>query len=394
MNSDVPKREILVVDDSKVVRWTAKKILQSDYTIHEAASGLEGWEVLQQNPNIAAVFSDLQMEGSDGYELLALIRGSDDPHLLNLPVIIITGNDDGDSTKRKVLNLGATDFIVKPFDAVTLKNRADAYIGYCQKLAEVEEKSERDRLTGLANRQSYFIHGDQDLSLAVRHKTELAVALLEVNHFMDLLNQYGKKSAAHILVKLSQAIVTTLRREDISARIGTARFALILPLTNRVGSLRSIERLCEEIDSLAINVSGQPLDLRISAGVAILNLEQPCATFAQLVGEAKEALNSAIAAGGGVVTNIVPLAAEVENVVPITAAEAPSESQGTRRATDQQPSLDIIQAIAKIEAGAGDSINADQLSQLMRAVMPLLSHANKELDLGMTAVLEAASEKL
>jgi len=395
VNSEASKIEILVVDDSKVIRWAATKILRSDYTVHEACNGLEAWEILQQNNNIAAVFSDLQMEGSDGYELLALIRGSENPHLLNLPVIIITGKDDDDDTKAEVLNLGATDFIVKPFDTVTLKNRASAYIGYSQKLAEVEDKLEQDKLTGMANKQSFFARGEKDLSLAVRHETELSVALIEVDRFMDLINEYGKQNAARALLKISQTITDSLRKEDLSARVGTARFALILPLTNRIGSMRSIERVCEKMSSLGLSVQGKVLDIRISAGVVGLDLEQPCSNFTELVGQAEGALNKAIASGGA------SMVSAADNVVhslgegaPAAASEkAPAEQ--TRRAADENPlGIEIIQAIGQIEAGVGSAISSDQLSSLVRSILPLVSYANEKLDLGMTDALEAAKEKL
>jgi len=403
VNSEASKTEILVVDDSKVIRWAATKILRNDYTVHEACNGLEAWEILQQNENIAAVFSDLQMEGSDGYELLGLIRGSEDSRLLNLPVIIITGKDDDDDTKAGVLNLGATDFIIKPFDTVTLKNRAAAYIGYNQKLADIEEKLEHDKLTGLANKQSFFAHGEKDLSLAVRHKTELAVALLEIDRFMDLINNCGKQNAARVLLKISQTITNSLRKEDLCARIGTARFALILPLTNRVGSLRSIERLCEKINSLGLRVENNVLKISLSAGLAEVDPEQSCSTFLQLVEGAEEALNKAIASGGNSMVsasdNIVhPLSGASGKVAPTSETAPMSQkppAEQMQRATDTNPpDMDIIQAIAQIEAGVGDAIRSDQLCKLVRAVLPLVSHANKRLDLGMTAALEAAKKKI
>lgn len=393
MNSEAPKVEILVVDDSKVIRWAATKILRNNYTVHEATNGLEAWEILQQNENIAAVFSDLQMEGSDGYELLDLIRSSDEPRLLNLPVIIITGKDDDDDTKAEVLNLGATDFIVKPFDTVTLKNRAAAYIGYNQKLADVEEKLEQDKLTGLANKQFFFTHGEKDLSLAVRHETELTVVLLEIDHFMDLINTQGKKRAARVLLKISQIITDSLRKEDLCARIGTARFALILPLTNRIGCRRSIERICNKISTLELRVESGVLDIRLSAGLSGVDPEQGCASFTELVRQAEGALNRAIASGGGgslvnAKDSIVhPLASAVSDNV------APQSRQA--KATDENPlGTEITQAIAQIEAGAGDVISSEQLVSLMRAVLPLINHANKKLDLGMAFALAAAKEKL
>lgn len=392
MNSETPKTEILIVDDSKVIRWAASKILRNDYTVHEATNGLEAWEVLQRNENIVAVFTDLQMEGSDGYELLALIRGSDESRLLNLPVIVITGKDDDDDIKAEVLNLGATDFITKPFDTVTLKNRAAAYIGYNQKLAEVEEKLEHDKLTGLANKQFFFTHGEKDLSLAVRHETELAVVLLEIDHFMDLINDHGKQKAARVLLKISRVITESLRKEDLCARIGTARFALILPLTNRIGSLRSIERICEKITALGLRVENSLLDIRLSAGLAGVDPEQSCASFTQLVEQAEEALNRAIASGGGSMVNAKDSVAH-----PLGGAvtgEAPPGEPMPRATDENRFGMEITQAIAQIEAGVGDAISQEQLTRLIRTILPLVSHANKKLDLGMASALEVAGERL
>jgi len=395
VNSEATKKEILVVDDSKVIRWAATKILRNDYTIHEACNGLEAWGILQQNENISAVFTDLQMEGSDGYELLGLIRGSDESRLLNLPVIVITGKDDDDDTKAEVLNLGATDFIVKPFDTVTLKNRAAAYIGYSQKLAEVEDKLEQDKLTGLANKQFFFTHGEKDLSLAIRHETELAVALLEIDHFMDLINTHGKQKAARVLLKISQTITSCLRREDLCARVGTARFALILPLTNRIGSLRSIERVCKKISTLGLKVESGVLDIRLSAGVSGIDPEQGCADFTQLVRQAEGALNRAIASGGGSMVNardsiVHPLGGGASD----DAGKAAPKEQSPRATDENSLEMEITQAIAQIEAGVGDAISLDRLHSLTRAVLPLLDYANKKLDLGIISALEAAREKL
>ncbi len=393
MNSETPKTEILIVDDSKVIRWAASKILRNDYTVHEATNGLEGWEILQRNENIAAVFTDLQMEGSDGYELLGLIRGSDETRLLNLPVIVITGKDDDDDTKAEVLSLGATDFITKPFDTVTLKNRAAAYIGYNQKLADVEERLEHDRLTGLANKQFFFLHGEKDLSLAVRHATELAVVLLEIDRFMDLINAHGKQKAARILLKISQVITGSLRKEDLCARIGTARFALILPLTNRIGSLRSIERICRKIGELNLRVESGPLDIRLSAGLSEFTPGQECAHFSQLVAQAEEALNKAIASGGGSVVN-----AKDGLVQPLADGAAAAESapgEPAARAGDEPPfGVEITQAIAQIEAGVGEAISQQQLTALTRAILPLLDHADRRLGLGLGPALETARERL
>lgn len=123
MSENNNENQVLVVDDSRVIRRAAVKILQKEFDVIEAEDGEDAWDELQQNSKISMVFSDLGMPNMDGFELLKTIRQADDPVLAKIPVIIITGAEETDGTKEEVLKLGATDFISKPFDSISLKTR-------------------------------------------------------------------------------------------------------------------------------------------------------------------------------------------------------------------------------------------------------------------------------
>ncbi|ANB02168.1 response regulator [Ectothiorhodospira sp. BSL-9] len=108
---------ILVVDDSRVMRQALNKILRRRYQVVDAPDGMEAWTLLEQNPGIACVFTDLSMPQLDGYGLLQRIRESDDARLKSLPVIIVTGNEDDEGTRRKAAERGANGVVMKPFRA-------------------------------------------------------------------------------------------------------------------------------------------------------------------------------------------------------------------------------------------------------------------------------------
>jgi DNA-binding response OmpR family regulator len=108
---------ILVVDDSRVMRQALNKILRRRYQVVDAPDGMEAWTLLEQNPGIACVFTDLSMPQLDGYGLLQRIRDSDDTRLKALPVVIVTGNEDDEGTRRKAAERGANDVVMKPFRA-------------------------------------------------------------------------------------------------------------------------------------------------------------------------------------------------------------------------------------------------------------------------------------
>ena len=95
------KPMVLVVDDSRLMRLAARKILKNDFEILEAEDGEVAWDKLQDNNNITLVMSDLSMPNLDGLGLLKKIRESSQPELKELPVIIVTGAEDDDGSKKR-----------------------------------------------------------------------------------------------------------------------------------------------------------------------------------------------------------------------------------------------------------------------------------------------------
>ena len=125
MSSNISdKVEALIVDDSPTILATAKKMLDSEFVVHTAKDGKEAWDLINENDEIMLVFTDMQMPVLNGMQLLLMIRESEDHRISRLPVIMITGQSDSPAGKRAVFDIGATDFIGKPFDAMDLLSRA------------------------------------------------------------------------------------------------------------------------------------------------------------------------------------------------------------------------------------------------------------------------------
>ena len=154
-NNENEKPTVLIADDSKVIRKSIIKMLGDEYNVLEAADGVEALEMLQQHDEIRLLFSDLGMPRMDGYELLAAVRASEDEGLAEIPVIIVTGKEDTEEAKEKMLEMGATDLIGKPFHSAELKSRTRSYIKLTRKVKKLEEASPFDKATGLAT-PDYF----------------------------------------------------------------------------------------------------------------------------------------------------------------------------------------------------------------------------------------------
>jgi CheY-like chemotaxis protein len=136
------KPVILIVDDSRVMRMALKKMLRANFDLLEATDGEDGWNKLQQNPSITAVFCDLSMPVLDGFGLMSRVRASDLEWLSEIPFIVITGNEEDDGVREQAMESGATDFITKPFRSSEIMERASKYV-----LHVTEESSEDQKLT-------------------------------------------------------------------------------------------------------------------------------------------------------------------------------------------------------------------------------------------------------
>lgn len=289
----VEKPEVLVVDDSKVIRLAAKKMLGSEYTIHLAEDGLVGWELLQQNHSVSVVFTDLSMPNLNGMELLNNIRGSSNDHIANLPVIIMTGHDDSDSVKQDVFDAGATDFITKPFESIDLLSRAKAFARLSRKVVELEKKTGHDKLTGLFNANSLEEQGAKAFSFSSRHKLFISTVYFEIKDFQDFFLNYGKNVAQQIIVTVGQRLQEVMREEDIAARIGVAKYALVLPMTNKQKTEIVINRVRESINKLVFDTGKEKIRVNFVAGYTAPDLSGD-GEFNDMLEQTEDALQRAI----------------------------------------------------------------------------------------------------
>jgi len=292
-NLPTDKAEILIVDDSKVIRKAAAKMLGDAYIVHEAVDGRDAWQQLQQNPAISVVFTDMQMPVMNGMELLSNIREADDERIAGLPVIMVTGQGDTEETKREVFDAGATDFITKPFGSIDLLSRAKSYAQLNRKVVELEKQTGHDKLTGLFNANSLEEQGDKALSFALRHKLNISAVYLEIDEFQELFLAHGKTVAQQIIVAVAKRLDGVLRTEDVAARIGVAKYAILLPLTNTTHAKIVVDRLRASINKLIFDTGKEKLRIVLAAGITSPEVDEDL-KFADLMVQSDVALKRAL----------------------------------------------------------------------------------------------------
>lgn len=247
-NSDKSsKPRILVVDDSKVIRNAAQKMLGSEFDVVTAQDGDEAWEYLEIDHSIRVVFTDLTMPGLDGYALLRKIRAAVDPDIQSLPVIVVTGAEDSELARMRVLELGATDFIAKPFSTIDLVARARAHATYQRITQQLLAQTTLDALTGLANKAGFLDRLQQDIAYARRHQRLQSLVRMEIADFRAIFLQHGKAAGERLLTHVSRLLRASIRKEDTAGRISLGGFALSLPAGEHEGIERMLERFRTEV---------------------------------------------------------------------------------------------------------------------------------------------------
>ena len=305
MNSTTREQQrLLIVDDSKVVRVTARKILRDHFETVEAIDGENAWDILAGDELFSLVITDLNMPQLDGFGLLERIRNSPLPHIRDLPVIVITGANDSQATKERATQAGATDFIGKPFDSVHLLARTQAHASAhnsARTLREaslaLENETTIDPLTRLANQAAFMELGYQQLAYAVRHSTRLSVFYIEIDHYGDLYRAHGDSVCESIIQTVATLLTATIRHEDTAARIGTARFALLLPGLNNNGIQNLANRIRKCVSERVLKHGDIRTHFTISIGVAAMEIRRNT-RFDDLISLAGSRLAQAIARGG------------------------------------------------------------------------------------------------
>jgi diguanylate cyclase (GGDEF)-like protein len=359
--------QVLIVDDSKVIRRAAVKILHNEFDVIEAEDGIDAWEQLQENKNISVVFSDLGMPNMDGYELLEKIRASDDEAISHLPVIIITGAEESEGARAEVFEMGATDFISKPFDSVTLKSRASAHINYRNEVRSLEQRVATDKLTDLLTESSFRQQGEQALAYAQRHCTDLSLVRFDIDRFAEFFVRHGKDIAEQILVRVASIIREGMRKEDVASRLGVSRFGLLLPHTDSQGTQQVVARICQRVARLKLKIGDEVFHLQFSTGFTSPQLSEEM-DFAEMFRQAEEALKKATAAGDG------------SSVCYQTGAPAAA------RAAIASVEVNLEQ-LAEQLAGGDQVLSPEQLVSAMRKFLPLMAAADQQLKLGLSKVI-------
>jgi diguanylate cyclase (GGDEF)-like protein len=261
--------KVLAIDDERFNLNTLHGLLKDEYRMMVATSGEQGLRAAATGrPDL--ILLDISMPDMDGYEVCRRLKA--DPLTLGIPVIFITAlTDAADETRG--LDLGAADYITKPFNLAVVKARVRTQIRLKLQSDLLESYAFRDGLTGLANRRALDEQLQREWQRALRTGGELAGLLMDVDHFKRYNDHYGHARGDECLRSVAACIDAQLQGVScLAARYGGEEFAVLLNDASLEAAVAVGEALRAGIEAARIEHQASPLCpyVTISVGVASL----------------------------------------------------------------------------------------------------------------------------
>ena len=291
------KLRVLLAEDNQDLREIVARMVKT--LGHEVMVASTGKEALQQvhahAPDI--VLLDIMMPEMDGFEFCQALQREE---LLRNVHIIITSARDALEDKIKGLDLGAADYLTKPFSLAELRARlqvGERLVRYRQSIKEqqtqLEHLAREDALTGLSNRRHFDERFQEEWSRAFRYGRPLSLLMCDIDHFKRINDVHGHVHGDAVLKAVGQALLRGSRSSDVLARYGGEEFVVLLCETVLEHAMAVAERLRAAVKELPFTTSPSGVfSVTISIGVSTLASGKP-ADLTQLLAEADEALYAA-----------------------------------------------------------------------------------------------------
>jgi diguanylate cyclase (GGDEF)-like protein len=292
--------KILIIDDSPADRALAEfHLAQDDYEIVVADGGSAGLEAVAfEKPDL--ILLDVRMPDMTGFEVCRRLQEIEASGMI--PVIFLSGTCDI-ADKIRGLDMGAVDFVAKPFDAFELKARVRAALRTKRLQDVLRDRALIDPLTELYNRRGFDDRLEQEWARSLRYESVLALIMMDIDSFKKVNDLFGHVAGDSTLRQVARRLADTCRQSDAPFRYGGEEFAFILPQSSSASAEDLAQRLRIAICSKPFTLVGGDLDLTASFGVAG---NEGMADRDRLITAADAALYQAKAAGKNCVRSANP----------------------------------------------------------------------------------------
>jgi diguanylate cyclase (GGDEF)-like protein len=211
------------------------------------------------------ILLDLGLPGHDGFEILGRLK--EDGDTAAIPVIVVSGTAEP-SDRVRSLDLGAVDFVAKPYDTDELRARIRVALRTRRLQELLERRALIDGLTGLANRVALEDRLVTEWAMYQRHGAPLAVLIADLDQFKQVNDRYGHPVGDDVLRRTAIVLRASVRVGDLAARYGGEEFVVVAPHCDTEGAIRSAERFRQRLAEPAVILGPADLGVTVSIGVA------------------------------------------------------------------------------------------------------------------------------
>lgn len=270
--------KILIVDDSSInVRLLTQLLEKYNYCTEIAKNGLLALQVVRNNPP-DLILLDIMLPDMNGYAVCKMLKA--DPKIQDIPIIFMSALEEVPD-KVKAFEVGAVDYMTKPFEPVEMIARIETHLRLRSLQVKLQQQNNqlqkeiRDRyvaetalkqanlklkrlanldgLTKVANRRLFDDTLNQEWRRLQRDSLPLGLILVDVDYFKGYNDFYGHLAGDDCLRQIARSLSQSIKRPaDLVARYGGEEFAILLPNTKTEGAVNVAQRIQEDIHTLAI----------------------------------------------------------------------------------------------------------------------------------------------
>ena len=270
--SEDRKFNVAVVDDDAAIRRLMRLYLtRAGYASVEFATGEEARVELKRVPWDLAIL-DRRLPDMDGVTLCQELKA--DPAFKTRYVIMLTGEADQED-KVEGLDLGADDYITKPFQTAELLARIRAAKRIVDLQRELLDSNKRlemlsitDGLTKLYNHRHFQDELARAFEESERYQRPLSLAIIDLDFFKKVNDTYGHAVGDEVLKAVSRMFQESIRSTDLAARYGGEEFAVMMPETEIDDALVFAEKIRSMVEETTIDTQGGPIRATVSIGVS------------------------------------------------------------------------------------------------------------------------------
>ena len=243
-------QSVMVVDDTPMNIQLLVNALQDTYRMRVANGGRQALAIAGSDDPPDLILLDIMMPEMDGYEVCRRLKQN--PQTMHIPVIFVTTRSDPED-EAFGMNLGAMDYISKPFSIPVVKARIRTHLQFKQRSDMLETLAMIDSLTGIANRRSLDQTLEREHLRGLRCAGPLGLMMIDIDNFKAYNDHYGHGAGDECLRQVAQTLESSLQRPgDFVGRYGGEEFVVILPDCDAAGLLMVADNIRLQVAALNI----------------------------------------------------------------------------------------------------------------------------------------------